>query len=281
MINFTESIPKDPLVRTLVACYRTLQIDQGLRLTTIPNGRVDGWVLQKGGFEIFDKVDSQFHPATFGGFFPLTNNSTFVHIPQLVHCVNIQFHPHALSFPKLKILSGLNRCASFGEIFGSAPVEKLKKHLPQGNNNQVVDHIDQFLFDNILMDQSPNTWIREIVQSIERGVMGNLSIEKIAASRFVSQKTLERKFKSDVGLTPKQYYNILRFQRTMGSIKVRALEEKLSRVYVSTVEEGYYDLSHFIRECKRITGQTPRELFPKMGLSLTDVIIDVNAGAGQ
>jgi hypothetical protein len=99
LINFIEYIPKNPVARTFVECYRLLLIDQAVRLTTIPNGRVDGWILLKGGFEVFDKV-------------------------------------------------------------------------------------------------------------------------------------------------------------------------------VSTVEEGYYDLPHFIRECKRITGQTPRELFPKMGLSPTDVIIN-------
>lgn len=81
--------------------------------------------------------------------------------------------------------------------------------------------------------------------------MANLSTE-----RFI------RVFKEEVGLTPKQYGNIVRFQ-----LAVRRLREE--RVYPSAglaLSGGYYDQSHLYREFRKYANMTPTELFRRQDL---------------
>jgi len=46
-----------------------------------------------------------------------------------------------------------------------------------------------------------------------------------------------------------------------------------SEMFVEALAFGYYDQSHFIRECKRIAGVSPKELFSNMRLSTPDLMV--------
>jgi len=67
-----------------------------------------------------------------------------------------------------------------------------------------------------------------------------------------------------VGLNPKQYLRIVRFQNIL---KLR--ESKYFQDYTTMAfDSGYYDQSHFIRDFKAITDLSPKEFFEKQVLNL-------------
>ncbi|TGL75659.1 AraC family transcriptional regulator [Leptospira jelokensis] len=82
---------------------------------------------------------------------------------------------------------------------------------------------------------------------------GNSEIKTIANSIGMSERTLQRKFQQYVGLTPKQFATIIRFQSSLQEMKGNQ-NLKLTEI---AYENGYSDQSHFIRQFKSFTKEKP------------------------
>jgi AraC-like DNA-binding protein len=92
-------------------------------------------------------------------------------------------------------------------------------------------------------------------------------IGHLAAELAWSERRLERVFAEKIGLRPKLYSRILRFQRfldTAGKGNANLLERALNA--------GFYDQSHLIKEFRTFTGGTPTEYFGR-DLLLTDLFV--------
>ncbi len=112
-----------------------------------------------------------------------------------------------------------------------------------------------------LRDLSRDQLVESIVSNIKR-TNGAISIAAIADSAGCSIKTIERRFKEKVGLNPKKYSGLYRLHQSILDIENPA--DKLSDI---AYDNGYYDQMHFIKEVKRYTGLTPKEIFAfKSGL---------------
>ncbi len=72
-----------------------------------------------------------------------------------------------------------------------------------------------------------------------------------------SQRTLERKLKHDIGLTPKKFHRIVRFNKAYADIK----NNPGLRLQDVVFHHGYYDQSHFVNEFREFTGSTPFRYF--------------------
>lgn len=78
---------------------------------------------------------------------------------------------------------------------------------------------------------------------------------KLSEQIGYSQKHFIDLFKAQVGVSPKQYLKIMRFQKA-----IRAIErDELPRWSQIALECGYYDQAHFIHDFKLFSGFTPNE----------------------
>lgn len=84
---------------------------------------------------------------------------------------------------------------------------------------------------------------------------GQISMKQLADDLYISQRQLERLYKTQVGMTPVQYGRLLRVDRARSLLKLKTYEQ-LSTAQIGA-ELGYYDQSHFIRDFKEIIGITP------------------------
>lgn len=83
---------------------------------------------------------------------------------------------------------------------------------------------------------------------------GTTSVSDLAKRNFTTIRQLERNFKKFIGLSPKEYSNIIRFQYALSLIR----ESKQNRSLLDIAFEcGYYDHSHLSLEIKRNTGILP------------------------
>ncbi len=80
-------------------------------------------------------------------------------------------------------------------------------------------------------------------------------ISDLAAIACLGKKQFERSFRSQVGINPKEYARIVRFQRALALM--RSGESGLGQIAYAC---GYSDQSHFIREFRRFSGLTPTTL---------------------
>jgi len=79
---------------------------------------------------------------------------------------------------------------------------------------------------------------------------GKITVKEISEKSYWSSRQLNRYFTSNFGLSTKQYANILRVNSTYKDIAKGTLFPQTE----------YFDQSHFIKEIKKYTGNTPKEL---------------------
>ncbi len=86
---------------------------------------------------------------------------------------------------------------------------------------------------------------------------GALLISRLCEHLGVSDRQLERRFKSLIGLSPKKLARILRFQSFVTLLQNAKTPDILDR----SLETGYYDQSHAIRDFREFSGMTPLGYF--------------------
>jgi len=75
----------------------------------------------------------------------------------------------------------------------------------------------------------------------------------VAESVGLSPKRFIERFKMSVGMAPKHYCRLLRFQRALSRAE-RGLRVEWTRI---ALDCGYFDQSHFIHDFRRFAGITP------------------------
>lgn len=87
------------------------------------------------------------------------------------------------------------------------------------------------------------------------------SIKDISAKSGYSQKHLITLFKEHVGVTPKEFLKVIRFQKAIQEIERQAVVNWSSMA----LDCGFYDQSHFIADFKTYSGFTPAEYLRQRG----------------
>lgn len=81
------------------------------------------------------------------------------------------------------------------------------------------------------------------------------TVRDMAYTACLGKRQFERVFVNTVGMNPKEYSRITRFQKSLWLI------QNGNRDYIDIAfTSGYSDQSHFIRECREYSGLTPSEL---------------------
>jgi AraC-like DNA-binding protein len=94
-----------------------------------------------------------------------------------------------------------------------------------------------------------------------------VSVSTAAREADVSPKKLIRLFAEEVGMTPKTYLRVSRFQRVLSRVYAAQTIDWMEEVE----RHGYYDQPHFIREFREFSGFTPTEYFKLRGPYLQHV----------
>ncbi|TGD59717.1 helix-turn-helix domain-containing protein [Flavobacterium humi] len=83
---------------------------------------------------------------------------------------------------------------------------------------------------------------------------GQLSITDLCMALGLNERTLERRFQNEVGVSPKQFSKIIQFQQSLEQLMVKDYDKLTDVVYAN----GFADQSHFIKVFKAFTGKTPK-----------------------
>jgi AraC-like DNA-binding protein len=92
------------------------------------------------------------------------------------------------------------------------------------------------------------------VSAIER-TNGLMSVRDVADRIGWSTRQLQRRFKESVGISPKLFGRMQRFQRVF-----RSMESPAPDWVNAAVRCGYYDQAHLIRDFREFSGKTPTAL---------------------
>lgn len=97
-----------------------------------------------------------------------------------------------------------------------------------------------------------------VVEAARRLAKPSVAVERVADAVGLGQRELRRRFRQQVGYGPKTLQRVLRFQAFLRRLaEVAAGSISLALV---AAELGYADQAHLGRECRRLSGSSPRKL---------------------
>jgi AraC-like DNA-binding protein len=122
---------------------------------------------------------------------------------------------------------------------------------------QAVVALDPILHALAKRSRVDHSLVSHVVTDIEHAE-GLISVKQAADRMGWSTRQLQRRFKEAVGISPKLFGRMLRFQRAF-----RAIEDPAADWVDTAVRCGYYDQAHLIRDCREFSGKTPAALIDR------------------
>jgi len=122
----------------------------------------------------------------------------------------------------------------------------------ESNYKYILRTIEKFLIHEIQFLKTNELVIRDALDRII-AAEGDISIKSLINELPISRDSFEKKFKAQVGTSPKRFSNIVRFRTLFENP-----QESLNLTAIA-LNAGYYDQSHFIKEFKSITGKRPSD----------------------
>lgn len=162
--------------------------------------------------------------------------------------LGVGFHPHGAA----KVLSH-----PMHELSGRfTPVDDLSPALARDLNRALelpdpIPAVEAALLSAANTVRRADSAIEEAVRRIVRA-KGATDLAALARDLGISTRQLERRFQAAVGLPPKLFCRIERFNNVF-----RALGQGSANWVGTAISCGYYDQAHLIRDCKNISGVTP------------------------
>jgi AraC-like DNA-binding protein len=169
--------------------------------------------------------------------------------------LGIRFHPHTASVILGDNIDVFNdRVSDFADIAG-AEIRILHERL---SNTQSLDeqlhHLESFLMKKLVAFQKKNTkfgLVNSVITEIRNEDFCD-DVQSVAFRYGISSRYLQKLFIQFTGLSPKLYFKINRFQRSL--VMAGAKDQTLTSI---AYQSGYFDQSHFIRDFKLFTGLPP------------------------
>ena len=167
----------------------------------------------------------------------------------------IVFRPHGVkSFFNFPITELLNENLSLQDLINDEAIELEDKLFNSPNNKQRIAHLENFLIGRLIHNNEFER-VEHAIRMIENS-KGQIKAQNIASEVCLGIKQFERTFSKYVGINPKKFASIVRFQNV---IEMNSKDKRsLSQIAVAN---GYYDQSHFIHDFKSLTGITPKAFF--------------------
>ena len=162
-------------------------------------------------------------------------------------------------------------CVEFCMLPCSVQISPLMRsmlhHLRDVSGFRTSDEQERFL--HVFMDQlrnapciesylpaSADPQLAGLLQELERNPGDNRSVKDLACSLGMTERTLARRCRKDLGIT------LLEWRQRLRAIKALVMLEDGLNVEQTALELGYSSSSAFIAMFKRLMGKTPAEFHP-------------------
>jgi len=172
-----------------------------------------------------------------------------LHSDGLTGFVAVRFHPWGFAaFSKMKMTELINAILPLEDVLDSCP------SLPgQPVTSQVGEHLE-ILANWLLQERRQQPVVQPIAEKI-RAKKGIVKISKLADEFGMNPRRLERLFMSEIGMSPKLFARILRFNHAKRLIE----QDPGISLAGLTYETGYADQAHFSHNFREMFGYTPAQ----------------------
>ncbi|HQV39758.1 MAG: AraC family transcriptional regulator [Flavobacteriales bacterium] len=186
-----------------------------------------------------------------------------------VRCVMLNFYPsafHQLFGRSVEDFNGL--MIPPHEVIGDA-IDDIYARLRANPEPQVMfDLLLEFVHGIHERNNTSEPTHVQILEGRIRESNGTLPVNEMAKSIGLSERQLQRKFKEEIGLSPKEFCSVVRFNHVYSHMqRTRKLDLDIA------LECGYFDESHMMKDLSYYLGKAPKRF-----ASMIRPMVDRNIG---
>lgn len=248
----------DPLLAPYIYSIRTFHTEVGLSAndirTVVPQGRLKLITPFKGSMISHVNHQSVEHPEACIMVIGAMEGPVVISSGPITS-LSVEFRPGmAYRFLGVSMKELLNAMHPLSAVLGCIG-EELQRQIEEtplieDNIRLIQRFLAQRLHTLVNVDPLIDAAVR-LIQSAR----GSLPVKTVCQELGYSKQYLERRFRDRVGLSPKMFSRILRFQ----SVYDHWMMQPASKISWQEHAELYYDQAHFVREFKQFTGFAPLE----------------------
>jgi len=244
-VKLTEFKPHSKLA-SFIDAYWDITCDEGVTSINkvLPDGCVD--IIMNVGEDFRDESEGvvlQSEKAYLGGAITRFKEAKTV---RETHLIGVRFKPSAFSY--------FYAFSSLHEVTNNI-VELSNDLVPDISafSNDISVAFDSFYYNKLIQ---PKHSLMPVLENINKH-NGDVTVYELADRHCTTVRQLERNFKYHIGLSPKEFINIVRYKFAQQLILARHPKRTLADI---AFESGYYDQAHLSNEIKKYTGVLPTNL---------------------
>jgi AraC-like DNA-binding protein len=247
-MNYQQILPAEPL-RKYVRYFWTLEDDSldysHKAFKILPDG-LPGIIFQENPKAFFDENNKQL-PQLF--LYGQTTQYTESKAISGFRNIGVYFQPTAL-----KSIFGIdaNELTDQYIDINDLTITNITDQLSSKNTyQQRIELLSAFFTQQADRQKTESEKVNFATIKLQKGE----SLKNIQSKLNISERSLERHFKQQVGISPKLYARICRFQSALENLRKMKFEKLTDIAHQS----DYFDQSHFIREFKGFAGTIPKQ----------------------
>jgi AraC-like DNA-binding protein len=186
---------------------------------------------------------------------PQTYRRAHVHLSGRVHVFNILFQPTGLNrLIGIDMTALVNEDPAASDVLGNSAMNLGDAVRAAPDFQQRVAAVERWV--GMLLDKrGPDDAIGPAARQMI-AARGGARIEALVAKSGLSTSQFQRRFATQVGMTPKLFARTIRFDRAL-----IARRNSPRRPWTDIIHDlGYFDQAHFIRDCHAFAGLPPGSL---------------------
>ena len=185
---------------------------------------------------------------------PMTYQRAQIYESGRIHVFNILFHPTGLNrLVGINMASLVNDDAAASDVLGKSALALDDSVRLAPNFHSRVAAVERWAA-MMLEKREPDVAIERTSRPL--AARGCVRIDNLVRRSGLSASQFQRRFASEVGMTPKLFARTIRFDAAMA-----AHHNAPDRSWTDIVHElGYFDQAHFIGECRAFAGVLPSGL---------------------
>jgi AraC-like DNA-binding protein len=158
-----------------------------------------------------------------------------------------------------------NRAVALDDILGNSAAELIERISESPTSIQKIKHIEN-AFVHLAQKNGRKNFSVEfaILESLTRD--HSISISCLAEQFGYSSRQLQRRLNNFIGLPPRLFKRIHRFEKILDAIQNSARQGNLTWSNL-VFSSGYSDQAHFVRDFREFTGRTPTTYIADLKMS--------------
>lgn len=212
-------------------------------------------LIVSGDMDLYSQISGDHMPLAF--FYGALNTYKDFYAKGGFSLIAVVFQPYFLNILlKISAKEAMNQVISAGEVLKNKLQPFQEGLFNRVNPLTIINQLNQFFTEFLSREINADYSFIIAVQQYILQNKGSVSSKELERFTGYTERHLERKFESYMGVSPKKYSTIIRLHYFLS---LMSKEKGNGNMASLSYHAGYADQSHLIREFKNSVGLTPKQ----------------------